>query len=561
VSSDNDPDQPKMKFSESRDANSHQEAEQRPRRIAIVGGGIAGLAAAYELEKLRRAGARIEWTLFEASNRLGGIVETVHRQGFVIECGPDAWVTDKPWARELAIELGLAAQIIPSSDAQRKTYIAMEREGADSTAEVQLLAMPDGMRMMVPTRLEALDGSELFSETARAAYAAEPGRAEELKQTAPAADESVSSFVRRHFGDEVLEKIGAPLLSGVFGGDVDRLSVRSVMSAFVSMEREHGSLIRAVQIAAERRGQAQSAVFTTLRSGLGTLIEAMHIALAATSLRMSTAVSAIAKGNDAWSVTYSVQSAPAITREFDHVLLAAPVDVQRSLLSTVDAEAAALLPQDASSAVIVALAWRRAQAQGWSVPPGFGLLVPQQEGIALKESGDSEESGSILESRNRLAGNALKVPEDSVAAISQDSPPIAVTASTRLLAATFVDQKFPDRTPEGARLVRVYFGGRSTEAFAAHTDEQVATIAEDELRRILNMPGMPPSDPELTVVRRWPRSLPQYEVGHMDRMAALDGRMRALPGLSLLGNGYRGVGLPDLIRDARQAARRSTEQD
>jgi oxygen-dependent protoporphyrinogen oxidase len=160
-----------------------------------------------------------------------------------------------------------------------------------------------------------------------------------------------------------------------------------------------------------------------------------------------------------------------------------------------------------------------------------------------------------------LAGNALKVPEDSVAAISQDSPPIAVTASTRLLAATFVDQKFPDRTPEGARLVRVYFGGRSTEAFAAHTDEQVATIAEDELRRILNMPGMPPSDPELTVVRRWPRSLPQYEVGHMDRMAALDGRMRALPGLSLLGNGYRGVGLPDLIRDARQAARRSTEQD
>src|ERR1700727_2869042 len=155
-------------------------------KVAVIGGGIAGVSAAYELARL---GA--EFVLYEASDRLGGIVETVRRDGFVVECGPDSWVTEKPWARELALELGLENEIIPSNDQQRRTYIVAGRE---------LVAMPDGMRMMVPTKWEPLLNSPLFSEQARLAYLREPERAEELKASIPEADESVASFLRRHFG-------------------------------------------------------------------------------------------------------------------------------------------------------------------------------------------------------------------------------------------------------------------------------------------------------------------------------------------------------------------------
>jgi len=173
--------------------------------IAIVGAGISGLATAYQL-----ASDGVAFTLFEASPRLGGIIETVHRQGFVIECGPDSWVTEKPWARELAVELSLEDQIIPSNDQWRRTYV---QQG--SHRQTQLVPIPDGMRMMVPGKWGPLLDSPLFSWQARLAYLREPKRAEELKQTAPAQDESVAEFVRRHFGEEVAGTIAGPLLAAV----------------------------------------------------------------------------------------------------------------------------------------------------------------------------------------------------------------------------------------------------------------------------------------------------------------------------------------------------------
>src|ERR1700692_4439775 len=175
------------------------------KRGAIVGGGVAGLAAAYELARQARGGAAVQVVLFESSTRLGGIVETVREGGFVIECGPDAWVTEKPWARELAEELGLGDEVMASNDAGRKTYVLIDRK---------LQAMPDGMRMMVPADLDALDASELFSAEAKQAYRDEAERAEELRTNAPEEDESVAESVRRHFGEEGVEEIWNPALSG-----------------------------------------------------------------------------------------------------------------------------------------------------------------------------------------------------------------------------------------------------------------------------------------------------------------------------------------------------------
>jgi oxygen-dependent protoporphyrinogen oxidase len=454
------------------------------KRIAIIGGGIAGVTAAWQLARLAADGGEVEATLFEGSARLGGIVETVHSQGFTVECGPDAWVTDKPWARELAEELGLGGKIVASNDATRKTYVLLEGK---------LVAMPDGMRMMVPSDLDALDRSSLFSDSAKAAFRGEVDRAAELKSAAPNHDESVAEFVQRHFGLEVLEKIGAPLLSGVFGGDVAKLSARAVMAPFVAMEREHGSLIVALQKRASESASERSSVFTTLRSGVGTLVEAMVAEIPASWIRHESPVTALRRVVPGWEVETA-----AGWERFDAVMIAAPIDVARALLEPVAPAQAELMRMEASSAVVAGFGFNAPI----DLPRGFGFLVPP---------GSSE---------------------------------------SQLLAGTFVDQKFPDRVPEGGRLLRGFFGGATADRLLAASDEEIASLALKELQTILG----PLPVPVLTVVRRWPRALPQYAVGHLERMAGLLQHVESLGNLWLLGNAYRGVGLPDLIRDARVAA-------
>ncbi len=460
------------------------------KRVAVVGGGVAGVAAAYELARLAREGADFQVVLFEASTRLGGIVETVREGGFVIECGPDAWVTEKPWARELAEELGLGDEVMASNDAGRKTYVLIDKK---------LQAMPNGMRMMVPADLDALDASDLFSAEAKQAYHDEVRRAEELSASTPARDESVGEFVRRHFGDEVLEKIGAPLLSGVFGGDVSKLSVRAVMAPFVAMEQEHGSLIAALQSRVST--STAGAIFTTLRSGMGTLVDRMIAAIPEDWVRLSAEVRFLSYGDEGWLV-----GTPRGVERFDAVMMAAPVDVARALLAPVDEKAAQLMEMEASSAVVVGFGF--SDAAKFLVPPGFGFLVPR---------------GS-----------------DSL-----------------LLACTFVDQKFDDRVPHEGRLLRAFFGGKAADRLMRCGNDETAAVARMELARILG----PLPEPQMTVVRRWPRSLPQYGVGHLERMSELTERVKTLDGLWLLGNGYRGVGLPDLIRDSRAAARQFVKRN
>lgn len=496
-------------------------------RIAIIGGGIAGLTAAWQLARLANEGAAVEAVLFESSARLGGLVETVCEGGFTIECGPDAWVTAKPWARELAIELGLEAELLASNDADRKTWLL-------HGTPPRLVAMPDGMNMMVPASaaaLAALDASPLFTPAAVAAYRAEPARAAQLLASTPAEDESIADFTVRHFGPEVLDTIVGPLLSGIVGGDVHTLSVRAMMPAFVEMERTHGSLVTALQatraaapspatqpaVAGQVSSQQPLPIFTTLRGGLGTLVDHLVAGIPPRWLRLGTRVETLRQPDSslgAWNVTSAYASASlrrTATESFDAVLLAAPLDATRRLLVPLIPDAAELLPAEASSAVLVALGF--SDAARVSVPPGFGFLVPPGSG-------------------------------------------------SHLLACTFVDQKFRHRVPQGGRLLRAFFGGAVAERLLRANNDEVAAIARLELSRILNAAApfstatpTPLPSPIVTVVRRWPSSLPQYAVGHPARAAALVDRLERLPGLTLLGNPLHGVGLPDLIRAARIAAR------
>lgn len=472
------------------------------KRVAIVGGGLSGLSAAYQLARDRQA----EFTLFEASTRLGGIVETVRRDGFVIECGPDSWVSEKPWARELAVELGLGEEIISSNDDRRLTYLLQHGK---------LTPMPSGMKMMVPTNLAAIMDSPLFSQRARIDYQREAERPEELKSAALGEDEdeSVGDFVRRHFGDEAVHTIAGPLLAGVFGGDIETLSVRAVMPAFVRMERDHGSLILALQ---SRAGESGRSVFTTLRSGLATLIDRMAATLPAGCVRLAEEVIALTPSAGPPSERkWRIRTRDA-EENFDAVIVATPAHITLLLLRGVDERLSPndrfdnLLAMDATSAIVVALAFPPEQARALSIPRGFGYLVPQERGGS--DSNDSQ-----------------------------------------LLACTFVDQKFPHRAPQCGVLLRAFFGGNAAAALLHESDEALTALAMQRLAEALG--PLPP--PNITLVRRWPHSLPQYSVGHLHRIAQVEELAAGLGGLHLVGNAYHGVGLPDMVRMGRDAGRRA----
>ncbi len=288
-------------------------------------------------------------------------------------------------------------------------------------------------------------------------------------------------------------------MAGVFGGSVENLSVRSVMPAFVKMEREHGSLVEALRRQV-RSDRGASSVFTTLTMGLGALVDGMVAKIPAGSIRLGQEVTAIRSFAQQW-----VLEAAGQHETFDAVVLATPAHVTRRLLEPLDSTMADLLKMEATSAIVVALAFAPAQASQMRIPPGFGFLVPQGTGSA-----------------------------------------------SSLLACTFVDQKFSHRVPEGGALLRGFFGGEQAVGLLEESDTDLLARTLTELRRILG----PIPEPDEWLVRRWPRSLPQYSVGHQARIAALESRLDDYPGLLLVGNAYHGVGLPDLIRDGRATASR-----
>jgi oxygen-dependent protoporphyrinogen oxidase len=458
--------------------------------VAIIGAGISGLAAAYELHKLGTP-----FTLFERTPRLGGIIDTVALENFIIDCGPDSWITGKPWARTLIAELGLDSELISSNDSARRTYIC--------SATNSLTPIPDGMVMMVPRNLDAVAASPLFSDSAKQAYAAEPSRAAELKAYALAHPEdcSITAFITRHFGDEVARTLAAPLFAGIVGGDASQLSAHAYLPALIRHEREHGSLILAAQLA--HRNASPAAIFTSLRGGMSTLTDRIAATLPTNSIRLNHPVDSILRAGPYWQI-----STPTGTETFRALIIATPAHVAAQLLAPLDAELARLHAIQSSSAISVALAFD----QKLTLPAGFGLLIPND--------------------------------------------PAA------LLACTFVDQKFPHRAPPNSTLLRAFFGGPNvTPLLDPHTQEDDASLAARALARLSQIlaphsaaPNAPLPAPSHTIVRRLPQSLPLYAVGHLARVEQIFTRAAALPSLRLLGNAYRGVGLPDLIRDARSAA-------
>ncbi len=458
------------------------------KRIAIIGGGISGLSSAFYLEKARAAGMELEYTLFESGQRLGGCMSSDRIEGCLVEAGPDSFLTEKPWASNLCQELGIADQLIGSNDSQRKTYIVVKG---------RLIVMPDGLMFMVPTQLVPTALSPLFSWSTKMRMAREL-----LHPPRPMHDdETVAEMVERHFGAEVVDRLADPLLSGVYGGDAGKLSARAVLPRFVEMEEKYGSLSRAM-LAARKKMKAAAGkqparpLFTSLKDGMQQMVDTIVGRLNPESIRLRRHVRRVYPENGGWRVSIEMNG----DERYDAVILATQANVAGTLLDGVDSGLARnLLDITYSSSVTVTLGYYKDQLA--KLPPGFGFLVPRSEG-------------------------------------------------TRMLACTFVHNKFPHRAPEGKGILRCFLGGARDEAVLGLTDDEILQTVSRELRDMVKLEGRP----IFARVYRWREAMAQYEPGHIARVEQIEKRVAEIPGLALAGNAYHGIGVPDCIRSGKEAA-------
>lgn len=485
----------------------------------MLGGGIAGLAAAHTLARARQSGAPIEEFVIEASDRLGGVVRSEQVQGFLVEGGPDSFLTEKPEAAALCRELGLGNSLLGSNDALRRTYILHRG---------RLVPLPEGFQLFIPARLWPIITTPLLTPRGKLAAAMERfrgrppsdrGRPSENMGT----DESVADFVRRHFGSEVLENIADPLLAGVFGGDSKALSARSALPRLWEMERTYGSLIRGMlETRKQRRAReartgasvptlgrdspppAAPPLFMTLKGGLAQIVEELKKRLANSRVSLGQRAIAIERVSlgvgKGYRIRCDVGASGSVAHKADAIILALPAYECGRLLSTLDsalAESLQAIPY--ASALTLALAYDAEVFQ--QLPMGFGFLVPQKE-------------------------------------------------KRRLLACTFVHNKFAHRAPPGKALLRCFLGGSRDPEAMNLADHEIISMVRCELQEILALS----QKPLFSRIYRWPSSMPQYAVGHQELVGRIDAQLKSHPGLFLAGNAYSGVGMSDSIRTARTAA-------
>ncbi len=439
--------------------------------IAIVGGGITGLAAAYELTT-----RKVPFVLLEAAARFGGMIQTEHVDGYTIEAGPDSVLAEKRAALDLFDELGLADHVI--STLKPRTAFVLKRG--------RLHPIPSPSVLGIPTTLRGIAGYSLLSPLARARVAVEPFVPAPVK-----ADESVAAFFARRFGRATVGLVAEPLLGGIHAGDVSALSMHSLFPRFVEAERARGSVLHAFKARTGANG-----LFRSLTGGMAMLPAAIVRKLPPGAARTGTPVVAVERAADGWTIRTQRE-----TLDVRAVIVTAPATVAARLLASVDAQLAALCAEvPYVSSATVALAWRR---------------------------------GDI---GHPLAGSGFVVARRYTA--------------MRVTACTWVTSKWEWRAPAGMVLIRAFVGGAHDAGAVDLDDEQLVGTATRELGPLLGITG----HPALARVHRWRRTGAQHNVGQLARVAGIETRLAACPGLSVAGSGFRATGIPDCIAEGRAAA-------
>jgi protoporphyrinogen/coproporphyrinogen III oxidase len=466
-------------------------------RVVIIGGGISGLAAAHRLLEMRgQSSIKPEILLLEASAQTGGIIRTHRRDGFLLEGGPDSFISEKPEATELAKRIGLESHLIETNDEHRRSFIV--RGG-------KLHPVPEGFQLLAPSRFWPFVTTGIFSWPGKARMALDlvlPRRASANGSD----DESLAEFVRRRLGQEALERMAQPMVGGIYTADPEQLSLRATMPRFLEMEREHRSIIRAMwktrrklsKREAHGTSGARYSLFLSLDEGMQTLSDALVARLKDVSIHLRTKAEALTFDEE--SKRWMIRTSAGESLNADAVCLALPAYASASLLCEVDTHLASEL--DAipyASTATVNLAYKRADIP--HALDGFGFVVP------------------VIERRATLA-------------------------------CTFSSVKFKARAPLGHALLRAFVGGAlQPEIFALDEDEIVVRVQED-LRELLGIER----PPLFAHVEKWPRSMAQYHLGHVERVRRIRERLSRLSNLKLAGNAYSGAGIPDCIRSGESAA-------
>ncbi|WP_181349215.1 protoporphyrinogen oxidase [Thalassobacillus sp. CUG 92003] len=458
---------------------------EQTKHVVVIGGGIAGLTAAYRLQRdIDQNELPMRVKLIEASEQLGGKIQTVHKDGFTIERGPDSFLERKESAMRLARDVGLGDQLIPNGTGQ--AYILVNNK---------LHPMPKGSFMGVPTRVRPFLFSGLFSPIGklRASMDLIKGKSKQAE------DQSLGLFFRRRLGDQFVENLIEPLLSGIYAGDIDNLSLMATFPNFYELEQKHGSLIKGLKKTRPKADISKQAkkpsMFRTLEHGLETLVEAVANKLHPGTVSTGVSVDHIEKKEHAYHLLLSNGE----VEQADAVVIAAPFFQAERMLSQYEF----LRPfrdMPATSVANVAMAF---------------------DASAIKE--DVDGTGFVV-SRN---------------------------SNFRITACTWTHKKWPHTTPDGKVLLRCYVGKPDDQAIVNYSDEEIVNIALNDLNQTMTITG----DPEFSIITRWNEAMPQYTVGHKQRITDIENQMREeLPGVYLAGGSYRGIGLPDCIDQGEQAA-------
>jgi len=427
--------------------------------------------------------------LLERGARCGGALETIRRDGFVIETGADSFLSEKVAAAELARRSGLGAELIPTREIYRKTYVV--RAG-------RLVEIPAGFSLIAPAHLGPVFRSRLFSPLGKLRLALEPFIAARTGND----DESLDSFVTRRLGREVLDRVAQALAGGIYTADPKRLSMAATMPRFVEMERRHGSVVKGMRAAENARASRNSDVsgarwsmFLSFRNGMATLPETLAARLGA-SIRKGAEVVAMARNGGGWRI--ALASGDSI--DADAVICAAPAYAAARIVATIAPAAAKILGAISyASAATVNLTFRESDFEG--PPRAFGFVVPSGE-------------------------------------------------HRRIIAGSFSSFKFEGRAPAGAILSRAFVGGEMSREMMTLSDDEMVAAVRDEFRGLLGVSA----SPGFAEVRRWPDSMPQYEVGHLSRVAEIERAVAEIPAFAVAGAAYRGVGIPDCVRSGEDAA-------
>lgn len=456
-------------------------------RVAVIGGGITGLAAAHRLvRRARGAGRPLAVTLLEADGALGGKVRTEVVGALILEQGPDSFLTQKPWAAELCWEVGLGADLVGTAPEAARAYIA---------CGCRLEPLPDGLILGAPTRLGPLLGSRLLSPWGKLRAALEPL----VPPIYDARDLSVGAFFRRRIGAEASRRIAEPLLSGVHAGDAGGLSLQATFPQLLAMERQYGSLTRGFRRVARARRQSgrSSSVFQTVRGGLARMVAATRQGL--DGVRIVTGARVLRIEPEAGG-SYRVRLEGGTAERFDAVLVTVPAHAAAGLVESWSPDASAGLSAIRfASTAVVAFAYPRAAVA--HPMAGSGFLVPEAEGRTLT-------------------------------------------------ACTWVSAKWAHAAPPDTALLRCYVGRAGDDDRLRADDAELVRAVGEDLRELMGLDATP----GLTRVFRWPRAMPQYAVGHLDAVVAVEAALAGHPRVRLAGGSYRGVGLPDCIRQGWEAA-------